>query len=71
MQGFAGFMWLLSMALILNRFPAVIGMPELMLPPGILQRVAGGMEIVLLAVAGLVVLLSASRAVKDQPQFAR
>jgi hypothetical protein len=55
----------LSTALILNRFPAVIGMPELMLPPGILQRVAGGMEIVLLAVAGLVILRSASQATQD------
>jgi hypothetical protein len=59
---------LLSTALILNRFPAVIGMPELMLPPGILQRAAGGMEIVLLAVAGLVILRSATRAVLDRPQ---
>jgi hypothetical protein len=57
---------LLSTALILNRFPAVIGMPELMLPPGILQRVAGGMEIVLLAVAGLVILRSASHASQQQ-----
>lgn len=62
---------LLSTALILNRFPAVIGMPELMLAPGILQRVAGGMEIVLLAVAGLVVLRSASHAVLGQAQSGR
>ena len=43
----------LSTALILNRLPATIGMPELMLPPGILQRVAGAMQIVLLAVAAI------------------
>ncbi len=46
----------LSTALILNRLPATIGMPELMLPPGILQRVAGAMQIVLLAVAAVSVL---------------
>ena len=46
----------LSTALILNRLPATIGMPELMLPPGILQRVAGAMQIVLLAVAAVTVL---------------
>ena len=40
----------LSLALILNRLPGVIGMPELMLPPGLLQRAAGAVEIVLLAV---------------------
>ena len=38
----------LSLALILNRLPGVIGMPELMLPPGVLQRGAGAVEIVLL-----------------------
>ena len=45
----------LSSALILNRLPGVIGMPELMLPPGLLQRAAGAVEILLLAViaAGL------------------
>jgi len=47
---------LLSTALILNRLPGVIGMPELMLPPGILQRVAGAAEIGLLAVAAIAVL---------------
>ena len=51
----------LSLALILNRLPGEIGMPELMLPPGILQRVAGAVEIVLLAVAALAVLRTARR----------
>ena len=51
----------LSTALILNRLPGVIGMPELMLPPGILQRAAGAIEIVLLAVAAATVLRSARR----------
>ena len=52
----------LSLALILNRLPGVIGMPQLMLPPGILQRSAGALEIVLLAVIGMAVLWSARRA---------
>ena len=52
----------LSTALILNRLPGVIGMPELMLPPGILQRAAGAVEILLLAVAAAAVLRSAHRA---------
>jgi Protein of unknown function (DUF998) len=52
---------ILSTALILNRMPGVIGMPELMLPPGILQRAAGAVEIVLLAVAAFAVLRSARR----------
>jgi hypothetical protein len=39
----------------------VIGMPQLMLPPGILQRSAGALEIVLLAVMGVSVLVSAHR----------
>lgn len=47
---------LLSTALILNRMPATIGMPDLMLPPGILQRVTGAMQIVLLAVAAMTLL---------------
>jgi hypothetical protein len=51
----------LSLALILNRLPGVIGMPQLMLPPGILQRSAGALEIVLLAVVGLSVLVAAHR----------
>ena len=49
---------LLSTALILNRLPATIGMPELMLPPGILQRVAGALQIALLAVAAITLLRS-------------
>lgn len=51
----------LSTALILNRLPGVIGMPELMLPPGILQRSAGVAEILLLAVIATAVLRSARR----------
>jgi hypothetical protein len=51
----------LSLALILNRLPGVIGMPQLMLPPGILQRSAGALEILLLAVVGLSVLVAARR----------
>ncbi|MET0965755.1 MAG: DUF998 domain-containing protein [Nakamurella sp.] len=54
----------LSLALILNRLPGVIGMPQLMLPPGILQRSAGALEIVLLAVIGVSVLVSAHRQVQ-------
>jgi len=57
------FSGLLSTALILNRLPGVIGMPELMLPPGILQRAAGAVEIVLLAVAAATVLRSATRSI--------
>ena len=49
----------LSMALILNRLPGVIGMPELMLPPGILQRAAGAVEILLLATVSLGLLRTA------------
>ena len=47
---------LLSTALIANRLPGVFGMTDLMLPPGILQRVAGAAQIVLLAVAAIAVL---------------
>jgi hypothetical protein len=47
---------LLSAALILNRLPGVIGMPELMLPPGLLQRSAGAAEIVLLAAIAVAIL---------------
>jgi hypothetical protein len=49
---------LLSAALIGNRLPGVFGATELMLPPGILQRVAGAAQIVLLAVAAIAVLRS-------------
>lgn len=52
----------LSTALIVNRLPGVIGMPELMLPPGILQRMAGAAQIVLLAVAARSVLRAARQA---------
>lgn len=52
---------LLSAALITNRLPGVLGMPELMLPPGILQRAAGAAQIVVLAVAAIAVLRSAPR----------
>lgn len=51
----------LSLALIANRLPGVIGLPQLMLPPGILQRSAGALEIILLAVAALAVLQAARR----------
>lgn len=54
---------LLSTALIANRLPGVFGMPDLMLPPGILQRVAGAAQIVLLAVSALAVLRSSPRLV--------
>ena len=52
---------LLSAALITNRLPGVIGMPELMLPPGILQRVAGAAQIVLLAMSAIALLRSGRR----------
>ena len=51
---------LLSTALIVNRMPGVIGLPEL-LPPGILQRAAGAVEIALLAAAAASVLRAARR----------
>jgi Protein of unknown function (DUF998) len=51
----------LSTALILNRLPGVVGMPELMLPPGILQRLAGAVEIAVLAVAAMSMLRSTIR----------
>ncbi len=49
----------LSTALIANRLPGVIGMPELMLPPGLLQRAAGAVQILLLALSAAAVLRSA------------
>lgn len=52
---------LLSTALIANRLPGVFGLDNLMLPPGILQRVAGAAQIVLLALAGIAVLRSGRR----------
>ena len=57
---------LLSTALILNRLPGVIGMPQLMLPPGVLQRVAGAAEIGLLAVAAIAVLRAGRPRVGDR-----
>ena len=47
---------MLSTALILNRVPGVLGLDDLMLPPGILQRAAGAAEIALAAVIALVML---------------
>jgi hypothetical protein len=41
---------LLSAALILNRLPGIVGLDQLMLPPGMLQRAAGAAEIIMLAV---------------------
>ena len=43
----------LSVFLILNRLPGVLGVPGLMLPPGVLQRTAGAALIILLALAAL------------------
>lgn len=54
----------LSAALILNRLPGVFGFPEIMLPPGILQRAAGAMQIALVAVAALVIVFAGRRAVR-------
>lgn len=51
----------LSAALIANRLPGVIGLPDLMLPPGILQRVAGAAQIGLLALSAIVLLRSGRR----------
>lgn len=44
-----------SAALIFNRLPAVFGASGPLLPPGILQRSAGALEMLLLAVAALAV----------------
>lgn len=46
----------LSAALILNRIPGTVGLDQLSLPPGLLQRAAGAVEIVLAAVIALAVL---------------
>ena len=48
----------LSAALILNRIPGVIGLDQLSLPPGLLQRAAGAVEIAL----AMVITLAARRA---------
>jgi len=47
---------ILSTALILNRAPGVLGLDDLMLPPGLLQRAAGAAEIVLAAVIAMTLL---------------
>lgn len=54
----------LSTALILNRVPGVLGLHDLMLPPGILQRAAGAAEIALAAVIALVLLRHARTAAR-------
>ena len=51
----------LSTALIVNRIPGAIGLDQLMLPPGLLQRAAGAAEIVL-AVVIATAMLRLSRA---------
>lgn len=43
----------LSTALILNRIPGVVGLDQLSLPPGLLQRAAGAVEIGLAVVIAL------------------
>src|SRR6478609_7262358 len=52
---------LLSVALILNRLPGMVGLDELMLPAGMLQRAAGAAEIILLAILLLTTLQVARR----------
>ena len=52
----------LSAALIANRLPGVLGLPDLMLPPGILQRVAGAAQIALLAMSAIALLRAGRRA---------
>jgi len=51
----------LSAALIANRLPGVVGLPDLMLPPGILQRVAGAAQIALLTMSAIALLRSGRR----------
>jgi hypothetical protein len=46
----------LSAALILNRIPGIVGLDQLSLPPGLLQRAAGAVEIALAAVIAIAVL---------------
>lgn len=46
----------LSTALILNRIPGTVGLDQLSLPPGLLQRAAGAVEIVLAGVIALALL---------------
>lgn len=57
----------LAVALIGNRFPGVIGMPGMMLPPGILQRAAGAVQILLLALAATAVLRSHRATAQPSP----
>lgn len=52
---------MLSATLILNRLPGVIGIPGMMLPPGLLQRAAGAAQIVLLAAIAASILLGGRR----------
>ncbi len=54
---------LLGAALILNRLPGVLGADRLLVAPGLLQRAAGAVEIVLAAVLSLA-LLCAARSVR-------
>jgi Protein of unknown function (DUF998) len=63
--GFALVGGLLSAALIANRLPGVFGLTELMLPPGILQRVAGAAQIAMLAMAAIAVLRTRSARAAD------
>jgi hypothetical protein len=46
----------LSAALILNRIPAIVGLDQLSLPAGLLQRAAGAVEIVLAVIIALAAL---------------
>lgn len=46
----------LSAALILNRIPGIVGLDQLSLPPGLLQRAAGAVVIALAAVIAIAVL---------------
>lgn len=52
----------ISAALILNRLPGAVGMPGLMLLPGLLQRAAGAVEILVLAAIATTILLTQPRA---------
>jgi len=61
LQWLSGLSGLLSTALIVNRLPGVIGLDDLMLPPGILQRAAGAAEILLLAAIAAALLWSGRR----------
>lgn len=59
----------LSAALILNRIPGIVGLDQFSLPPGLLQRAAGAVEIVLAVVIALAVLrLPTPGATPDRPE---